>query len=654
MGEKLPGIKFFSTETSPTNWCLNKAIKLQEDKRRGASVAMREVAVPSNFPSAGKNLINFIVKVPVGLFAITIGQIPAVKRKTWDNLEKVHLVSSSLGKTLLDLAIHVYKAIMFLTFSPIWCFTVGTFSPKFCKTVLDKMHLTKSEGPQQENPKTEADSTEVPLSSDSQASQSSETQQASQSNSDVSGADQAPSSQQTMTANSINHTVLRMNAENKDQSQEQNEAQGQENKKEMRKSVIQQKPASHSTSSANRLSMKPMQSGLSFLDEDLPGNTRGSVLLPNSSILSPEAPMPPPPPSAINPPPPPAPSGLPTPSKTAVAAAFTMSASDLNKGLKKVSDEERAKKNVTKEPTALASLRNLKGFELAQQKANSRVSHRYSVVVVNEIDEWNKDEKFEQILKDVETVNFLLDNSIPLEEKASQFHLSDDYAKELIQRAREKDEHAKTVEMSKKILMQNEQIQKKQDAQSLADNKQQEKAIRSDKDIEEEQAILRKRVLRQRMGTADTLGRKAVQMQYEEAEKKVEAISKKDVRTIFPEQDNNKEKQLESDAIDVLESNESKDQELASKKSQKNRKKRKKKKDKKEAEKLEKENNAQESLKSSIEDNQSESSSDSIPYAKVKSFLSPDGTLSVGGSTSHGKKAGVKLAEKFQKAQNLS
>ncbi|QLH34839.1 MAG: hypothetical protein HWD61_00785 [Parachlamydiaceae bacterium] len=225
---------------------------------------MREVAVPSNFPSAGKNLINFIVKVPVGLFAITIGQIPAVKRKTWDNLEKVHLVSSSLGKTLLDLAIHVYKAIMFLTFSPIWCFTVGTFSPKFCKTVLDKMHLTKSEGPQQENPKTEADSTEVPLSSDSQASQSSETQQASQSNSDVSGADQAPSSQQTMTANSINHTVLRMNAENKDQSQEQNEAQGQENKKEMRKSVIQQKPASHSTSSANRLSMKPMQSGLSF------------------------------------------------------------------------------------------------------------------------------------------------------------------------------------------------------------------------------------------------------------------------------------------------------------------------------------------------------------------------------------------------------
>ncbi|QLH34840.1 MAG: hypothetical protein HWD61_00790 [Parachlamydiaceae bacterium] len=61
---------------------------------------------------------------------------------------------------------------------------------------------------------------------------------------------------------------------------------------------------------------------------------------------------------------------------------------------------------MTKEPTALASLRNLKGFELAQQKANSRVSHRYSVVVVNEIDEWNKDEKFEQILKDVETVNF--------------------------------------------------------------------------------------------------------------------------------------------------------------------------------------------------------------------------------------------------------
>lgn len=108
--------------------------------------------------------------------------------------------------------------------------------------------------------------------------------------------------------------------------------------------------------------------------------------------------MPPPPPSAINPPPPPAPSGLPTPSKTAVAAAFTMSASDLNKGLKKVSDEERAK-NVTKEPTALASLRNLKGFELAQQKANSRVSHRYSVVVVNEIDEWNKDENLNKSLR---------------------------------------------------------------------------------------------------------------------------------------------------------------------------------------------------------------------------------------------------------------
>lgn len=138
----LPTAIFFSTNNSPTNWALDKATAYQAKKRRCSALCMVHVATIFSVPSSLKNVIALIVKTVIAIFAVTLFQIPAIKKRVWTPLQVRCLVSTNAGTTLLDLGKHIYKVVMFVTFSPLCCIVVGTFFPKACKTAHDFLRLT--------------------------------------------------------------------------------------------------------------------------------------------------------------------------------------------------------------------------------------------------------------------------------------------------------------------------------------------------------------------------------------------------------------------------------------------------------------------------------------------------------------------------------
>lgn len=157
---KVSETKFFSTQTSPTNWSLDKAVKLRNEKKHCSAVCLSGVATLSFVPSSLKNVVCVIVKIPVTVFALTVGQIPPVKARTWSKLENVDLVASSAARTLFALGIHVYKTVMFIAFSPLCCVFVGFISPSLCKAAHDFLRLTapqKSDEKIEENPQANKD-----------------------------------------------------------------------------------------------------------------------------------------------------------------------------------------------------------------------------------------------------------------------------------------------------------------------------------------------------------------------------------------------------------------------------------------------------------------------------------------------------------------
>lgn len=148
---ELPSATFFSSSSSPTNWALDKAVTYQNQKRYCAAICMVQVSTLSFIPSALKNVVALVIKIAVALFALTLGQIPPIKKRIWLPLQARCLVSTHAGTTLLDLGVHVYKVVMFLTFSPLCCVLVGTFSAKACKTALDFLRITQKKSENSNN-----------------------------------------------------------------------------------------------------------------------------------------------------------------------------------------------------------------------------------------------------------------------------------------------------------------------------------------------------------------------------------------------------------------------------------------------------------------------------------------------------------------------
>lgn len=151
MTTSLSGIRFFSPKTSPTDWALKKADILSKDGKRCSAFCMTQVGTLSAIPSSLKNLVCVIVKTVVAAFALTICQIPSLKEKTWSWLKEHDLVAKCRGRTLLALALHVYKVVAFLVFSPFICLFVGTFSPTTCKKAHDALLLTHTKKEPKEN-----------------------------------------------------------------------------------------------------------------------------------------------------------------------------------------------------------------------------------------------------------------------------------------------------------------------------------------------------------------------------------------------------------------------------------------------------------------------------------------------------------------------
>ena len=116
----------FELESSPTDWALNHAVHFSKENRHFSATCMVVVAAASSIPSATKNLTCVVVKVSVAIFAYSnIGQIAAIKTRTWSTFQDFHLISTSKEETLKELVLHVYKCVMFLTFSPFCCLTRG-------------------------------------------------------------------------------------------------------------------------------------------------------------------------------------------------------------------------------------------------------------------------------------------------------------------------------------------------------------------------------------------------------------------------------------------------------------------------------------------------------------------------------------------------
>lgn len=140
---------FFSPDTSPVDSCQQKALKFVAHKKECAARSMNLVSTGAALPSALKNLHAFSIKFFIAAYATTFGQIPSLKAKTWTGLEKHCLVSENLKKTWVALGLHLYKFVMFCTFSPISSLIVGAvFSPRANKKIHDKLGLSQNLTPQ--------------------------------------------------------------------------------------------------------------------------------------------------------------------------------------------------------------------------------------------------------------------------------------------------------------------------------------------------------------------------------------------------------------------------------------------------------------------------------------------------------------------------
>lgn len=147
---------FFSLDTSPVDSCQQKAIDFVARKKECAARSINLVSTGAALPSALKHLHAFSIKFFIAAYATTFGQIPSLKAKTWIGLEKHCLVSENLKKTWVALGLHLYKFVMFCTFSPISSLIVGAiFSPQANKKIHDKLglsqHLTTNRSLQREN-----------------------------------------------------------------------------------------------------------------------------------------------------------------------------------------------------------------------------------------------------------------------------------------------------------------------------------------------------------------------------------------------------------------------------------------------------------------------------------------------------------------------
>lgn len=140
---------FFSPDTSPVDSCQQKALKFVAHKKECAARSINLVSTGAALPSALKNLHAFSIKFFIAAYATTFGQIPSLKAKTWTGLEKHCLVSENLKKTWVALGLHLYKFVMFCTFSPISSLIVGAvFSPRANKKIHDKLGLSQNLTPQ--------------------------------------------------------------------------------------------------------------------------------------------------------------------------------------------------------------------------------------------------------------------------------------------------------------------------------------------------------------------------------------------------------------------------------------------------------------------------------------------------------------------------
>jgi hypothetical protein len=152
---------FFGVDSSPASRALNWA---NDEKRRCAAIGKVQIATALFLPSALKHLVCVIIKLAIIAFAATFGQIPAIKARIWSRLENTQLVSSSVGKSFVDIALHLYRFVMFMTFSPLCCLFVGLFAPHACTKAHDVLKVNDSAP---ENPQDEKNSDSTDSSTDS-------------------------------------------------------------------------------------------------------------------------------------------------------------------------------------------------------------------------------------------------------------------------------------------------------------------------------------------------------------------------------------------------------------------------------------------------------------------------------------------------------
>lgn len=144
---QIPKTGFFSINSSPSHWSLNKASLLSQEKRHCSALCVNQVSILLSFPSSLKNLACLIVKVAVAVFALTLGQISSVHAKAWSKLQDRCLVASNAKRTVAELALHAYKVVAFLTLSPFICVLVGNFTPKLCLRAHNFLRLTPGSKP---------------------------------------------------------------------------------------------------------------------------------------------------------------------------------------------------------------------------------------------------------------------------------------------------------------------------------------------------------------------------------------------------------------------------------------------------------------------------------------------------------------------------
>ena len=142
----------FFNGSSPTNWAMNQAVHLNKEGSRGAARGMMVVSGLFGPISSGQSLICAAANFP--LFPLTAAasagnyNAEKLKQKTWSKLDVVRGIAFGVGTALLAIAVYVYRCVMFLTFSPLCCLTVGLVSPEAAKKAHDWLKLTFKEAEQ--------------------------------------------------------------------------------------------------------------------------------------------------------------------------------------------------------------------------------------------------------------------------------------------------------------------------------------------------------------------------------------------------------------------------------------------------------------------------------------------------------------------------